>query len=299
MEYLIQIEPYSLESLRSGTPVESDVPPQVKDIRSFSITVGTKTLPQESAPATAPAPPPSPEPGRSAAPTFSDPRLAPSPALSAPTMPPSDTKPAPRLPSLPDISPLPLPGRGEKKPADVKPADKSASSSLWQTGPSSKPDPAAQPPALLPDPSALARTEQQAAYLQATPPQQPAAFPSSTSTQTTSVTSQAGTAQGSWFWPFAFTLMALAGSLGLNGFLGWSLHEARRRYRELLDYRKSRGQPVPVDAEMPESALDDAEQKEEVEDEEEEAEQDSAEEEWEEEEPQQRHGGKHRDPKRR
>jgi len=52
--YLIQIEPHVLDRLASGeiTAVGSDVPPFVKDIRSYQISVGTAELPRELPPAT-------------------------------------------------------------------------------------------------------------------------------------------------------------------------------------------------------------------------------------------------------
>ncbi len=52
--YLIQLEPQILDRLESGEikAVESDLPPYVKDIRSYRITVGTDELPRELPPAT-------------------------------------------------------------------------------------------------------------------------------------------------------------------------------------------------------------------------------------------------------
>jgi len=46
-EYLIQIEPEALESLRRGEEIASDVPPGLRDIRSYRITVGTEELPRQ------------------------------------------------------------------------------------------------------------------------------------------------------------------------------------------------------------------------------------------------------------
>ena len=54
VQYLIQIEPHMLDSLRSGEAVESDIPPAVKEVRGYRITVGTETLPRELPPALAP-----------------------------------------------------------------------------------------------------------------------------------------------------------------------------------------------------------------------------------------------------
>ncbi len=47
VEYLIQIEPHVLATLESGTPIQSDIPPQVKDVRAYRITVGKEQLPRE------------------------------------------------------------------------------------------------------------------------------------------------------------------------------------------------------------------------------------------------------------
>ena len=51
VEYLIQIPPHSLESLKAGGAIASDVPRQVKDVRAFRITVGTQPLERELPPA--------------------------------------------------------------------------------------------------------------------------------------------------------------------------------------------------------------------------------------------------------
>ncbi len=47
MEYIIQIEPELLDSLRSGQPLQSDIPPQVRDIRAYRIVVGDQPVPRE------------------------------------------------------------------------------------------------------------------------------------------------------------------------------------------------------------------------------------------------------------
>ena len=236
MEYLIQIEPYSLDSLRAGTAIESDVPPNVKDIRSFSITVGTKTLPQESprAPASAVAP-----------------------TLNAPALPSPDARSAPKLPSTFDMSPLPLPKRSEEKPADKKPPEKPASSSLWSTPPALSRD--TSPAPLLPDASGRPLAEQHAAYLQPTAASSSPTLPAS-APQPAAQPSRTEPPAGSWFYPFVFAVVALAGSLSWNGFLVWSLGEARRRYRELQDYRQRRGRRESSAEEPFETSEDEAEE---------------------------------------
>jgi hypothetical protein len=47
MEYIIQIESHVLDSLRSGAEIESDIPPKMRDLRSYRITVGTGELPRD------------------------------------------------------------------------------------------------------------------------------------------------------------------------------------------------------------------------------------------------------------
>jgi len=47
VEYIIQIEPHVLDSLRLGAEIESDIPPNVRDLRKYRIIVGTGELPRE------------------------------------------------------------------------------------------------------------------------------------------------------------------------------------------------------------------------------------------------------------
>ena len=288
MEYLIQIEPYSLDSLRAGTPIESDVPPNVKDIRSFSITVGVKTLPRESAPPTAIATPPAAPMSPLATPTSPPaastspppPSSSAAPALNAPA-PPADVRSGPKLPPMPENFPLPLPTG--KKPPDTKPADKSgdksASSSFWSQPPAADASVAPQ----LPSSMARAPTEQQAVYYQ-----QPTPSPAASSSAREGAPARAETPAGSYFFPFVLTLIALAGSVSWNGFLFWALREARRRYRELQDYHDHRTSRATVNDDLPESAFEDVEEEEEEKQEEEESPRRHGE-----------HGGKSRDQKRR
>ena len=49
LEYIIQIEPEMLDTLREGRPIHSDIPPHLKDVRSYRIQVGTGKLPREGA----------------------------------------------------------------------------------------------------------------------------------------------------------------------------------------------------------------------------------------------------------
>ena len=41
-EYIIQLDPQSLETLKAGEPIESDIPPGAGDVRSFKFYLGTE-----------------------------------------------------------------------------------------------------------------------------------------------------------------------------------------------------------------------------------------------------------------
>ena len=47
MQYIIQLDPPTLEKLQAGTAIESDIPPNAGEVRSFRIVVNTKKLPRE------------------------------------------------------------------------------------------------------------------------------------------------------------------------------------------------------------------------------------------------------------
>lgn len=54
MEYIIQLDPQTLDSLKSGQTFESDVPPAAGNFRSFRIVLGNEKLPRETPPADPP-----------------------------------------------------------------------------------------------------------------------------------------------------------------------------------------------------------------------------------------------------
>ena len=56
VEYIIQLDPQTLESLRAGEAIQSDIPPTAGEVRSYRIVVGAKRLPREEPPAPFPVP---------------------------------------------------------------------------------------------------------------------------------------------------------------------------------------------------------------------------------------------------
>ncbi|HUT88421.1 MAG TPA: hypothetical protein VMY37_02900 [Thermoguttaceae bacterium] len=113
MEYIIQIEPQMLEMLKNGEQFESDIPPNLRGVRSYRITVGTEKLPRvgelpepEAPPShevRLPSPtefvPPLPSPVMSAQPAMSggSPSYVGASEIPATLMPAVDTKPLPDL----------------------------------------------------------------------------------------------------------------------------------------------------------------------------------------------------------
>lgn len=51
MEYIIQLDPQTLELLRAGEAIQSDIPPAAGEVRSYRIVVGAKQLARETPPA--------------------------------------------------------------------------------------------------------------------------------------------------------------------------------------------------------------------------------------------------------
>jgi hypothetical protein len=47
MEYIIQLDPQTLDALRAGQPIQSDIPPSAGEVRSYRITVGKAMLPRD------------------------------------------------------------------------------------------------------------------------------------------------------------------------------------------------------------------------------------------------------------
>ncbi len=46
MEYIIQLDPQTLEALKAGETIHSDVPPSAGEVRAYKIVSGTKKLPR-------------------------------------------------------------------------------------------------------------------------------------------------------------------------------------------------------------------------------------------------------------
>lgn len=222
MQYLIQLDPLTVDILRTGQAIESFIPPQVKDVRGFQIGIGTGKLPRIDPPASPPSvggqkttgpanASPKTEPGRpsglggfgSLGTAFSGAKGARSESAfgstSAGPNAPSRVADRPTGPAR-DESPPPLPANPSSRPFFEK------------SGP--KPPPG----------KASAATFEQWAGNKEIAEKQSTASPPATGE----------TAPARPWTALTLALAGLFGSLGGNVYLGWLLIETRRRYRAAL-----------------------------------------------------------------
>jgi len=230
VQYLIQIEPHMLDTLRSGEPLQSDVPPQVaRDVRAYRISVGSGPLPRE-LPAAEAALPANATPQSLRQPdllsqSLPGPLLEPPGASAEPSETPLRAEPAR---SWPRESPL-FPSEGPIRPREEP--RQSAPTPSWPTANAPlEPLPSSGPPAvprtLDAVPASKPLTDGQVVFA-STDPIAPKAEESQ---------AEEPDAKGPgkpWF-PLTLALLALFASLGGNVFLLWIAGDFRRRYRELL-----------------------------------------------------------------
>ncbi|MCR4412370.1 MAG: hypothetical protein NUV77_08100 [Thermoguttaceae bacterium] len=211
MQYLIQIDPQMVEILRAGFAAESDIHPQVKDVRSFRISIGTGPLPRQ-------------EPRRSSnSPAPTGTAWPPSLGTSGPgkTNPPNATSGSSSEPGGANPGAFTRPqGPSGDKPAWSLPGGRSASS------PGEAP---AKLPANLdsrPVPDKRAETPPVGKANRAT-------FEQTVGEKRDETADSSSTAKRPWT-ALTAALAGLFGSLGGNVYLGWLFLETRRRYRALL-----------------------------------------------------------------
>lgn len=267
LEYIIQIEPQTVDSLIAGEEFFSDLPPEVRDVRSYRIKVGTEKLPRKL------------ETEADRAPTS-----AANPADKPPSLAPEETGPkhsflggqnpfrrldtaetgarrprsrfsigaaAPEASEKPNAT-TPLPKASaeaeERKPAPAWPSPATRLDTVEQppaaaTGPSPQDDvstTANDRPASRFSGSPIPRTlnasekskplpEKQAVFVE------PAGSESDAATDRATDAAETNEEQPKPWAPLMATLVALFGSLGANVYLAWIAWEARARYRQLTE----------------------------------------------------------------
>jgi hypothetical protein len=127
MEYSIQLDPQSLETLKAGEPIESDIPPGAGDVRSIKFFFGTEKPRRISPPAKSNQSPPVSTAGGARMPNSNLPEIQDSSAVKLPNQQgatPDQTTPFPRT-LKPDPAVKPLTARSA---AFVEPAEGTAKS---------------------------------------------------------------------------------------------------------------------------------------------------------------------------
>ena len=209
VQYILQIDPQVIEALRAGFAAESDVPPEVKDVRSFQLRIGKGgTLPRElpAAPAAAMSPVggargDEPLAKGASVPAMPDPagpkRFTPPEPLAT-----KDSKLPGGFPTPPPEAPPRLLPNLETKPVPDKPAK-----------PGESPQRAKQA-------TFVGEESLQRPHLPGPPPGEG---------------SKDSAAEGKKPWmPLTLALVGLFGSLSGNVYLGWLFWETRQRYRSVL-----------------------------------------------------------------
>ena len=234
IEYIIQIEPQLVESLKDGHDLTSGIRPELRHIRRYRIVIGSKKLPQN---------PPLEELQRrwaaekAAAAKNEEPRTEPK-GEPARDLKKSDVPPAFQVPPPPfDFPSEPLGKNPFGTPEETDPTDdkqEPTAADPKDDEPTEKPslnDDASNPPSTFkPDDTQKPLVEHVAAYGEADQ-----ATNGSEPESTTAIEQDtAGAAPARPWGTLIAVLLGLFASLGLNAFLGWLTIEQRGRYRSLL-----------------------------------------------------------------
>ena len=234
IEYIIQIEPQLVESLKDGHDLTSGVRPELRHIRRYRVVVGSEKLPQN---------PPLEELKRrweeeKAAAKAAEP--APKPIDEPKGEPVAEPKKSDVPPAFQDLPPIEFPERpkeplgsnpfGEaEKPGPLDKKDEPTPVEPASEEPTEKPsleDSASNPPSTFqPDDTEKPLVKHVAGYAEADP---------TGDTQEVVVEQDPGVATERPWGTLIVVLLALFASLGLNAFLGWITVEQRGKYRSLL-----------------------------------------------------------------
>jgi hypothetical protein len=239
-EYIIQIEPQTLESMKRGQEILSALPPAVRGMRRYRITVGDGAVPHEGEPLPI--------------------EVAQVPPSDATTQPANDAKvnkgarpvdpalPGPESGAAPGAIPVdaapgePTGGAAQpatKGPHDTSaPGDSSASAGAPGLGHGSERAESGQeqpsvmpPPTFTPDAQEKDLMSRTAGYVEgASPPVEPASSDNRAESAGTPLATHGDTP---WL-PLVGAVLGLFASLGANIYLGWNSLALRSRYRALV-----------------------------------------------------------------
>jgi hypothetical protein len=195
MEYVVQLSVPTVEALRAGEMIESDIPPEVKDVRAIRLVVGSARLPRELPLAAA---------------------MPPTDRLPPPTAPTID----PKLADVSPIGPVEAPAKANSMAAPQAPLAVPQS-------------PLAAPQTLPPGVAGEPIAERTTALVQplagAASPQ-----PGRTANASTAEPSNPAEPEPQPWLLLTVVALGLFASFGGNLYLGWVCWDVHRRYRGLL-----------------------------------------------------------------
>ncbi len=250
LEYIIQVDPLQLDTLKEGFDITSRIPPEVRGVRTFRIRVGTDEVPREGISAVEPAPttpaqPPTFTPSPANATPAETPQTPPSqppPAVGSPATSsqptnedngswptirrPSDLQYSPQTPNNSTYTPVQPPKQNTD--TQVSPIRDPDLSGGQLPSKEFEPQPAAPEP-LEPDPTSGPLVHQHAGYVEPV-----TSNDTGDKTPATNENPPATSSSKPWL-PLTLTTLALFASLGLNAYLGWIAYGIYRRYRDLAD----------------------------------------------------------------
>jgi hypothetical protein len=219
LEYLIQIEPALLQSLEAGLPITSELPPEVRGVRRFKITVGNQKLPREAIVQASAQEPVSPK------------------EHSVLTKPPPQKAPVdkPKLPDnyaqAPDRNAPRSQYANEQNPIRPGPLDENHPPRAWERG---RVNPITGRPITASPVEQAAAKPTETTNTPESPSSEMSRLAEEKKVATASVTGSSDEDGSSSPW-LVGTIVALCASLGANFYQGWNLKTARRRYYQLVD----------------------------------------------------------------
>jgi hypothetical protein len=235
-EYVIQLEPETLDALKAGDEFFSDVPPGVRDVRSYRITAGTGELVREGDLEGAPSTPESQPPAEAQSPPESQPPTEAQPSPEGQSLPQGQSVPEGQSPPEAQSPPEgPTPDPDTPAAAEPSPGDQGALEARWPGAPRE----------LVPpdDTSPLSELPEKAvAFMQEdAEPDRPAAGQGGVSA------SKDAEPAKPWL-PLTLAVAGCFGSLGGMLYLGWIAWGYRRQYRMLLERLLDAGDERPATA---------------------------------------------------
>jgi len=218
-EYIIQIEPQTLESMQKGQDITSQMPPSVQGMRGYRITVGNAQLPHQGEPPPTGPSPAAPAQSESPAPA-SDTPPAPEPAFGAP---PTESSAAGAATTANPAAATPQDmADADRPPPPTLPLDSTTKDISTRTA------------AFVGKDMTEVTVESPPAPADNASPETAGTKPAAQDTQQDGTKAADSTSDSPPWMPLFGTALALCASVAANVFQGWNTLSLRSRYRALV-----------------------------------------------------------------